>query len=143
MNLPDSPELASLVRVYYYDTDAAGVVHNIAYLRMIEEARTKLAEYLGWPLQEMAKGDPVPVVARTEIDYLKPASLGDTLSIHGRLVQLRKSSFDLVFDVRRTVDDARIARCRQTMVCVKISTGRPVRTPEAWREKWPELENGH
>ena len=34
-------------RVMYYDTDAGGVVHNLAYLRWVEEARTKMAIELG------------------------------------------------------------------------------------------------
>ena len=37
----------------FFDTDAGGVVHNIAYLRFIETNRSLLAEKLGWPLGEM------------------------------------------------------------------------------------------
>jgi YbgC/YbaW family acyl-CoA thioester hydrolase len=137
--LPDDPAHACEVRVYYFDTDAGGVVHNVAYLRLIEEARTRLAEHLGWSLAEMAAGHEVPVVARTEIDYVRPARLADTLRITGRLVELRSSSFSLEFEVTRPADGAVIARCRQRMVSVRLATGRPVRTPLAWREKWPHL----
>lgn len=34
--------------VMFYDTDCGGVVHNLAYLRMIEACRTKLGAKLGW-----------------------------------------------------------------------------------------------
>ena len=38
----------------FFDTDLGGVVHNIAYLRFIETARTRLAAQLGMELKEMA-----------------------------------------------------------------------------------------
>src|SRR5471032_1768849 len=71
--LPAVPRLTVPLEVYYFDTDAGVVVHNIAYLRMIEIARSQLAASLGWTLEEMNRTGLVPVVARTEIDYLRPA----------------------------------------------------------------------
>lgn len=69
----------------FFDTDCAAVVHNIAYLRIIEVARTLLAEQLGMGLVAMAQSQLYPVVVRTEIDYRRPARLGDQLRTHGRL----------------------------------------------------------
>lgn len=137
--LPDDPSIAVDVRVYYYDTDAAGVVHNIAYLRFIEEVRTRLAEHLAWPLEDMAAGPVVPVVARTEIDYLRPAKLADRLRIEGRLASVGTASFEIEFSVTRPADGARIARCRQKLVGVHGATGRPCRTRPDWRSRWPHL----
>lgn len=137
--LPDEPALSVNVRVYYYDTDAGGVVHNVAYLRLIEEARSHLAEHIGWSLEEMGAGPVVPVVARTEIDYMKPARLGDRLRIDARLTALARSSFDIAFTVIRPSDGAVIARCLQRLVGVDMGRGRPVRTREDWRRRWPQL----
>ena len=75
MNLeshPMTPRIRVEVQVMFFDTDCAAVVHNIAYLRFIETARTLLAEQLGLGLEEMAKTQLFPVVARTEIDYKNP-----------------------------------------------------------------------
>ncbi len=143
-DLPPEPVHTCSIRVYYYDTDAAGVVHNIAYLRFIEEARTRLAEHLGWTLEEMGRGEVVPVVARTEIDYLRPAKLGDTLRVESRITHLGRARFDLGFELYRGADEAAIVRCRQVMACVRLESGRPraVRTPSFWREKWPHLADG-
>ncbi len=77
----------------FFDTDCAAVVHNIAYLRFIETARTLLAEQLGMSLVEMARTQTYPVVIRTEIDYKKPAVLGDKLIIHGRLETVDRLRF--------------------------------------------------
>jgi YbgC/YbaW family acyl-CoA thioester hydrolase len=63
----------------FFDTDCGGVVHNIAYLRFVEIARTLLAEELGLPLATMAETQKYPVVVRTEIDYRRGAKLGDRL----------------------------------------------------------------
>jgi tol-pal system-associated acyl-CoA thioesterase len=125
------------VKVYYFDTDAGGVVHNVAYLRMVEVARTDLAEALGWTVAEMGRTGIVPVVARTEIDYLKPAKLGDTLRITGRITKMEKIRFHLEFEVARAADGVRLALCRQTMVTVNLASSRPQAVPKAWVEACP------
>ncbi len=137
--LPDEPAIAVAIRVYYYDTDAAGVVHNVAYLRFVEEARTRLAEHVAWSLEEMATGPVIPVVARTEIDYLRPARLGDRLLIDARLTSIGSASFEMDFVVTRPDDGATIARCRQKLVGVNRASGRPCRTRQDWRDRWPRL----
>jgi len=139
-SLPARPHLVVPLEVYYFDTDAGGVVHNIAYLRMVEIARSQLASSLGWTLHDMATTGLVPVVARTEIDYLKPARLGDKLAIDAELVGLEKVRMYMRFDIRSaTSPDLLFARCTQTMVTVQLPGGRPQRIPEAWREAYPHL----
>src|SRR5580658_9242477 len=97
--LPPIPRLTVPLEVYYFDTDAGGVVHNIAYLRMVEIARSQLAAALGWSLEEMGRTGLVPVVARTEIDYLKPARLGDHLLVSAELVRLEKIRSFMRFEI--------------------------------------------
>src|SRR6202453_2817569 len=97
--LPAIPRLTVPLEVYYFDTDAGGVVHNIAYLRMVEIARSQLAASLGWTLEEMNSTGLVPVVARTEIDYLKPARLGDRLLINAELMKMEKIRFLIRFEI--------------------------------------------
>src|SRR5271169_3824016 len=97
--LPAQPRLTVPLEVYYFDTDAGGVVHNIAYLRMVEIARSQLAASLGWTLEEMGRTGLVPVVARTEIDYLKPARLGDKLLVSAELLRMEKVRFLIQFEI--------------------------------------------
>ena len=130
--LPQPPELVVPVRVLYFDTDAAGVMHNVAYLRHVEVARIALGEHLGWKLEDMRDSGRVPVVARTEIDYLKPARLGDTLEIRAKLARLEKVRFHIEFEITRPTDSATIARCHQTMVTVQLPGGRPQPVPAVW-----------
>src|SRR5471030_3503970 len=97
--LPPIPRLTVPLEVYYFDTDAGGVVHNIAYLRMVEIARSQLAASLGWTLEEMNRTGLVAVVARTEVDYLKPARLGDKLIISAELFRLEKVRMLMRFEI--------------------------------------------
>lgn len=138
--LPSHPRLIVPLEVYYFDTDAGGVVHNIAYLRMVEIARSQLAAALGWTLEEMGRTGLVPVVARTEIDYLRPARLGDKLLVSAELLRLEKVRFLIRFEIASaTQPDLLFVRCLQTMVTVQLPGGRPQRVPKAWTDAYPQL----
>ena len=138
--LPSVPRLSVSQEVYYFDTDAGGVVHNIAYLRMVEIARSQLAASLGWTLEEMGRTGLVPVVARTEIDYLKPARLGDQLLVSAELLRLEKIRFLIRFEISAAAQPATVfVRCLQTMVTVQLPGGRPQRVPPSWRDAYPQL----
>jgi acyl-CoA thioester hydrolase len=138
--LPATPRLVVPLEVYYFDTDAGGVVHNIAYLRMVEIARSQLAASLGWTLEEMHRTGLVPVVARTEIDYLKPARLGDSLLVAAEVVRLEKVRAFFRFEITSARQPTlTFVRCVQTMVTVQLPAGRPQRLPPAWREAYPHL----
>src|SRR5207249_10270691 len=106
MTTPEAPRVRTEVQVMFFDTDCRGVVHNIAYLRFIEIARTLLAEQLGLALSEMAATQKYPVVVRTEIDYRRAAKLGDRLTIEGWLDQLERVRFWCAFRIVRDADDA-------------------------------------
>lgn len=139
-SLPAHPRVTVPLDVYYFDTDAGGVVHNVAYLRMVEVARTQLAASLGWSLEEMGRTGLVPVVARTEIDYLKPARLGDKLLIAAEIIRMEKIRFFLRFEITSATQPELIfARCTQTMVTVQLPGGRPQRVPAAWVAAYPQL----
>ncbi len=120
------------VQVMFYDTDCAGVVHNIAYLRFIEEARTLLAERLGMPLVAMTESGRYPVVVRTEIDYKRPARLGEVLHVHGWLDEVASARFWCAFEVVRESDNALCVASRQTLAVVEMPKGRPLRIPADW-----------
>lgn len=138
-DMPETPTIETREEVMFFDTDCGGVVHNIAYLRMIETARTRLAAKLGMQLKEMAVSKLFPVVVRTEIDYRKPAVLGDELIIRGRLESVERARFWCAFEVHRQSDDALLITCRQSLALVQMPQGKPMRLPEEWAEKYAHL----
>lgn len=118
-------KLTTQEEVMFFDTDCGGVVHNIAYLRMIETCRTKLAGLMGMDLRTMAETRLYPVVVRTEVDYKSPAKLGDLLEIRGRVSEVGKVKFWCDFEILRS-EEVLIA-CRQALALVQMPEGKPRR----------------
>ena len=128
----NAPRIRTEVQVMFFDTDCAAVVHNIAYLRFIEVARTLLAEELGLGLVAMAKTQKYPVVVRTEIDYRRAARLGDKLVIEGWLDRLERVRFWCAFKIIRPADEALIAECRQVLALIQMPEAKLLRVPDDW-----------
>lgn len=129
----ETMEVTTREEVMFFDTDCGQVVHNLAYLRMIETCRTRLAAKMGMDLVTMSETKLFPVVTRTEIDYRRPAKLGDWLAIHGRLGEVGAARFWCEFEMRRESDDALLITARQALALVQMPEGRPVRLPKEWR----------
>lgn len=119
------------VRVYYEDTDAAGLVYYANYLKFAERARTEMLRRLGVE-QERLRADTglVFVVRRCAADYLLPARLDDDLVVVTRLKALGGASLDLDQDVRR--GDALLVRLVFQIACLG-QNGRPQRLPPVLR----------
>jgi YbgC/YbaW family acyl-CoA thioester hydrolase len=128
----NAPRIRTDVQVMFFDTDCAAVVHNIAYLRFIEVARTLLAEQLGLGLSQMAKNQKYPVVVRTEIDYRSAAMLGDRLVVEGWLDRLGRVRFWCAFQIMRPADNALIAECRQMLAIIQMPEAKVLRVPDEW-----------
>ena len=128
----NAPRIRTELQVMFFDTDCAAVVHNIAYLRFIEVARTLLAEELGLGLAQMAETQKYPVVVRTEIDYRRAAKLGDRLVVEGRLDHLERVRFWCAFRIVRPADETLIAECRQMLAIIQMPEGKLLRVPDDW-----------
>ena len=128
----NAPRIRTEVQVMFFDTDCAAVVHNIAYLRFVEVARTLLAAELGLGLAAMADTKKYPVVVRTEIDYRRAARLGDKLTIEGWLDRLERVRFWCAFKIIRPADETLIAECRQTLAIIQMPEAKLLRVPDDW-----------
>jgi acyl-CoA thioester hydrolase len=128
----NAPRIRTEVQVMFFDTDCAAVVHNIAYLRFVEVARTLLAEELGLGLAAMAETQKYPVVVRTEIDYRRAAKLGDKLVIEGWLDRLERVRFWCAFKIIRPSDETLIAECRQVLAIIQMPEAKLLRVPDDW-----------
>ncbi|WP_342070072.1 tol-pal system-associated acyl-CoA thioesterase [Yoonia algicola] len=69
------------VRVYYEDTDLAGIVYYANYLKFIERARSEWVRELGVDQVQMKAEGLVFAVRRVEADYLTPAKYDDELVV--------------------------------------------------------------
>ncbi|MDP9292763.1 MAG: acyl-CoA thioesterase [Verrucomicrobiota bacterium] len=135
----ETPRIRTTHQVMFFDTDCAAVVHNIAYLRFIEVARTLLAEQLGMGLRDMAESQQFPVVVRTEIDYKSPARLGDTVVVDGWLEKFERVRFWCGFKLTRASDEALIAESRQALALIQMPAGKVMRLPADWPARFGRL----
>jgi acyl-CoA thioester hydrolase len=137
MPQPAMPTHRQTIRVYFEDTDAAGIVYYANYLKFAERARTDMLRELGVSHAEMMNRDGlVLVVRRCEIDYLKPAKLDDLLTIETEAAKLGGASVELRQRVLR--DHEVLAELKVLVVCIG-KDGRPARIPEYVRGAIPRV----
>jgi acyl-CoA thioester hydrolase len=124
-------------RVYYEDTDAAGIVYYANYLKFAERGRTELMRLLGHEHARLREETGlVFAVKRCVVDYVRPALLDDELTVESRLVALGGASLDLDQRVKRGSSD--LARLMVRVACLGRD-GRPARLPPALRAALNEL----
>ena len=121
------------IRVYYEDTDLAGIVYYANYLKFIERGRSEWVRALGLDQRAMqAAGEGVFAVRRVVADYLAPARFDDLLDVTTRYLSHRSARLVLAQSVTRagkTLFEAEV-----TLVCL-AETGRPQPLPRALVEK--------
>ena len=98
------------VRVYYEDTDLAGIVYYANYLKFIERGRTEFVRARGIDQSEL-KADQgiVFAVRRVEADYLRPAVFDDLLEVRTALVEVGGARLVLDQDNQFDQTEARLA----------------------------------
>jgi acyl-CoA thioester hydrolase len=115
------------LRVYYEDTDAAGIVYYATYMRFIERGRSEYLRAADVLHREIAAGA-VPLawaVKRMTVEYIKPAHLDDELHVRTRPTDIGGARIKLVQEVRR---GEQILLTAEVEVCL-VSDGRPQRIP--------------
>lgn len=118
------------VRVYYEDTDSAGVVYYANYLKFMERARTEWLRAAGFVQHDIAaQYQAVFVVRAVAIEYLKPSLFDDSLQVTVELAKVGNSQIVLVQRVLREGEELATAEVR--VVCVNTATFKPVRIPKA------------
>lgn len=117
------------LRVYYEDTDLAGIVYYANYLRFIERARSEWVRVLGIDQRQLKESDGlVFAVRRLEADYLRPARFDDALCVTTAPVPAASGAARLVLDQEVLRGTERLFAARVTLVCLGPQ-GRPRRFP--------------
>ena len=120
------------LRVYYEDTDLAGIVYYANYLKFIERARSEWVRGLGVDQALLrAQQGIVFAVRRVEADYLRPAVFDDVLTVQTTLAD--RSGARLVLDQSVLRDAQTLFTARVTLVCL-TAAGTPTRFPTALRQ---------
>lgn len=114
-------------RVYYEDTDLAGIVYYANYLKFIERARSEWVREIGVDQVALkAEQGIVFAVRRVEADYLAPAKFDDVLQVETAVKEVTAARIVLTQDVKR--DGETLFASVVTLVCLGAE-GRPSRLP--------------
>lgn len=117
------------VRVYYEDTDAAGLVYYANYLRFMERARTEWLRALGYEQSQLVK-DQVAFVARSvNVDFLKPAKLDDQLTVIAEIGALKRAQ--ITFSQRIERNGELLVSGQVRIACIDPERARAAALPRA------------
>ena len=123
------------IRVRYAEIDGQRVVFNSRYLEYVDVAVT---DYWDWTGIAEALGDVWREaefhVRRTEMDYLKPFVLGDTVEAFVRTERIGTSSLTQRFELAHAETGELHAVVTMVVVNVDLATGRATPLPSGVRE---------
>ncbi len=119
-------------RVYYEDTDLAGIVYYANYLKFIERARTEWVRELGIDQSALKRESGIVfAVRRVEAEYLSPAVFDDLLTVVTSVLSVTGARAVLSQEVMR--GDQVLFSSTVTLVAL-TDAGRPARLPGEVRE---------
>jgi acyl-CoA thioester hydrolase len=125
------------LRVYFEDTDTAGIVYYANYLRFMERARSDMLRCVGIDQRAvMERGEGVYAVADLAIKYLGSARLDDDLVVVSALKQVRAAAVVIQQRVMRAGEILTDATVTAAFV---TGTGRAKRQPREWVETFKAL----
>ncbi len=128
------------LRVFYEDTDAAGIVYYANYLKFIERARTEMLRAAGIDPSGMREQHGVLfIVRRCALDYRQPARLDDVLDIHTRIVAVKGASLEAEQIVMR--DGKTLVHADLQLACMN-EKGAPARFPPNLHNALEALRQG-
>ena len=119
------------IRVYYEDTDMAGIVYYANYLRYIERGRSEWVRDNGMDQNAMKAEGVVFAVRRVEADYLHPAKLDDELIVETDVISVTAAR--MVMEQRVKRDELVLFHATVTVVCIG-ENGLPTRLPAKVRQ---------
>lgn len=118
------------IKVYYEDTDAGGVVYYGNYLRYLERARTEFLAEKGIDVVNYHHQGFFFVVVNVDINYKKPAKLGDIISVTTEIIDLKNATITFLNKIFK--DNYLLVEAKVTIACMG-KDGKPKRFPEEVR----------
>jgi acyl-CoA thioester hydrolase len=120
---------SALVRVWFSDTDAQGVVYYGRYLPYFDHARVEYHRHLG----PVGPGSAEFVLRASHVEYHAPARFDDLLECFVRVSRIGRTSVTYECAAYRLPEDALMVTASQTLVLVDLGQRRPVGVPDSFR----------
>lgn len=131
------------IRVYYEDTDCAGVVYYASYLRYFERGRVEFFRDIGISVSDYHDKGLIFVVTNVEVEYILPGRYDDLLLLDTRLTDISGVTLTFRHSVAKEGSEKELARGSVVLALVNRD-GKPVRIPEELRRVLSmELDKGY
>jgi acyl-CoA thioester hydrolase len=114
------------IKIYYEDTDAGEVVYYANYLRYFERARTEFLLAQGIDVAAYHEKGYLFAVVHVDIQYKKPARLGDTIEVTTEVTEITNATISLKH--RALKDETFLVESHVKLACID-KDGKPKRLP--------------
>ena len=119
------------VRIYYEDTDAAGVVYYANYLKFMERARTEYVRALGFEQDNLREQEGIVFVVRNvSLQLHKPARFNDELEVVSNIQKTARTNLIFKQTIRRAGEEAVLSEAEIQVVSVNATSWKPQAIPE-------------
>jgi acyl-CoA thioester hydrolase len=117
------------LRVSPQDLDELQHVSNVIYIRWLQDVAVAHSVSVGLSLDEYRQRGAVFVVRRHEVDYLRPALLGDEVEVETRVAAMSPVTATRLNFIRRVADGQVLVQAQTQWAYVSTANGRPMRIP--------------
>ena len=120
------------VRVYYEDTDTAGIVYHASYLRFAERGRTEMLRDAGFEHAEILRNQGMAfTVISMQINFKIPAKLDELLVVKTHIESMGGASMVMTQSIWR--GEEQLVDMSVKIACID-KRGKAARLPEAVRK---------
>lgn len=128
------------IQVRYKDVDKQGHVNNANHITYLEIARVQYFKDLLANTNDWVKNG--VILARTEINYVEPVFLDDTVFCYTKITSFGNKSFEITNVISKKAGDkeAICAEGKSVMVCFNYELNKAIEIPQSWKDAVNEFE---
>lgn len=128
------------LNIRFMDLDAMQHVNNARYLNFLEESRIAYSQDVLKQFNDIKSFN--AVVARIEIDYLRPIQFGEKVQVYTRVSKIGNKSFhfESLIAMEKNGENIAVAKATQALVNIDIKSGKGEAIPEEIRKKIKQFE---
>ncbi len=127
-------KLTCELKVRSYELDGYGHVNHAVFLNYFEQARVEYLEQRGLSFSSLWKEGFFFVIARAEIDFLKPLDMSERIEIQGEIIDVGSTSVTLQQKIFRLPEKELVCRGKFIAVFLDRHTKEPVAVAESFRK---------
>jgi acyl-CoA thioester hydrolase len=125
-------------RIRFSDVDPMGILWHGRYAKLFEQANEELGRVCGMSYPDFKRERLMAPIVQLHVDYFAPVTLGEQVTIIGRMIWSQGARMDIEYEVRKETGD--LAAAGYTVQMFVNETGAPLMAPpplqEAARARW-------